>query len=201
MTTRLLSSDQTLHTWLLCQYQERIEHKESEEVKQQRCASLVFYQSLYFVDQVSSHHHDLGDIVSLCHFWKENIIVTYEENSIHNGPNNIYYLVFYCVIKPFIHHIIVTGWLCGIWLLAFSIPSVAIVVAMVITRVYHILSYHWRTWWCLWSPYYFLGWCLYTSPQAPEQRREHSAQRMCAGQPRLFPTRKIHHHTPFLSRK
>lgn len=59
----------------LCQYLETIQHKETRGEQQQSssraAASLVFYERLYFVDQVSSHHQDLRDVVSLCHFIKE----------------------------------------------------------------------------------------------------------------------------------
>lgn len=59
-------------------------------------------------------------------------------------------------------------------------------------------SYHWKTWWCLWSPCYFPEWCLCTSPLGQEQWKAQSAQKMCAWLPRLFPTQRTHHHTPFL---
>lgn len=48
-----------------CQYLETIYHNETWE---RRPASLVFYECLHFVDQVSSHHQDLWDVVSLGHF-------------------------------------------------------------------------------------------------------------------------------------
>ena len=48
----------------LCQYlQTRI-----VGITQVHRESLVFYESLHFLDQVSSHHQNLGDVVSLCHF-------------------------------------------------------------------------------------------------------------------------------------
>lgn len=34
--------------------------------------SLVFYERLHFVDQVSSHREDPRDVMSLGHFWEDN---------------------------------------------------------------------------------------------------------------------------------
>lgn len=37
--------------------------------------------------------------------------------------------------------------------------------------------YHWKTWWCLWSPYCFLEWCLCKSPPMQGQWRARNGWR------------------------
>lgn len=60
------------------------------------------------------------------------------------------------------------------------------------------MFYHWRTWWCLWSPCCSPGWCPCRFLPVPEQWRGQSDWRKRSLLPRWSPRLKTHRHTPAL---